>query len=105
MKASLRRSRRKYETKLARVFVSGDVVDTIDPRRDRFTKLRELKEAITETLGFPVRFSKNAGCSMCACSPGFIATGPLRTLRATAEGISDNHYTHYYMDITQEEKN
>ena len=103
MKASLRESRRKYETKLARVFVSGDTFH-IDPRRDRITKLRELKEAIALTLGFPVRFSKNAGCSMCPCSPGFIATGP-RVHRNSAEGISDSYYTHYYMDITQEEEN
>ena len=103
MKATLRETRRTYETKLARIFISGQAADTIHPRRDRFTKLREVKEAIRETLGFPVVFSTYAGCS-CPCSPGFVAAGPI-VPRDSSKGISDNRHVEYYMDITQEEEN
>lgn len=87
------------------ITVRGDYPE-IDKAWDRYNKqnLRIVREAIVKALnemvgyryevkGSDVRYSRNAGCSMCPCSPGFILSDnvkyALRDACGADGGIAD----------------
>lgn len=74
------------KSRATRVFVSIEGETFLEDFGNRTSRpqaaWRPFVEAALTSLGYEfgdIRWSQNAGCSMCPCSPGFIVPGPHNT--------------------------
>jgi len=83
----------------SRIIAEGAAIANVDPK-DK-VKIREVKKAISDLLGFPVRFSAKA---LGNTRPGFIASGP-EVYRNEPEGVMySNRLNHFRVSILEEDE-
>jgi hypothetical protein len=62
--------------------------------------ISRIKKILNLDSSIKVRFSQYAGCSMCPCSPGFLARGPHGTIRSVK--IDNEPYNRIWINMDTE---